>query len=161
VLHQVNFDVPFTLEGSSTPLTEAPFVFTIPYVAGTSKIIVKQSGVTKAEKVVSANSPMVTVTAPNGGETLKDQTTIQWSGSDADGNTLYYAVLYSADNGANWETLAANLTATSYTWDLAGLSGGSQYLVKVIATDGFNTGQDVSNAPFAIAGQLYLPLILR
>jgi len=34
-------------------------------------------------------------------------------------------------------------------------------LIKVVATDGINTGQDVSNAPFTIIGQLYLPLILR
>ena len=70
-------------------------------------------------------------------------------------------MLYSADNGANWETLATGLTATSYAWNLAGLSAGSQYLVKVIATDGFNTGQDVSNATFAIRGEIYLPLVLR
>jgi hypothetical protein len=70
-------------------------------------------------------------------------------------------VLYSADNGATWQTLATDLTTTSYAWDLAGVPAGSQYRVKVIATDGFNTGQDVSNAPFAVVGPLYLPLILR
>ncbi|MBI4786749.1 MAG: PD40 domain-containing protein [Chloroflexi bacterium] len=161
VLDQINFGVSFTVEGSSTPLTEAPFVFTIPYVAGTRKIVVKYNGTPQAEKLVSANAPTVTVTAPNGGETLNNQTTVQWTGSDVDGGPLYYAVLYSADNGANWETLAADLTATNYAWNLSGLPVGSQYRVKVLATDGFNTGDDVSNASFAIGWELYLPLIRR
>ena len=54
-----------------------------------------------------------------------------------------------------------NLTGTSYTWELSQLPAGTQYRVKVIATDGINTGQDVSNAPFTILGQVYLPLIMR
>lgn len=109
-----------------------------------------------------AQAPQVTIVSPNGDETLQDQATIQWTGSDGDGDTLSYAVLYSPDNGASWETLAVNLAATSYTWNLAGLPPGSQYLVKVMATDGFNTGQGVSQATFTIRGGiLYLPLTLR
>jgi len=46
-------------------------------------------------------------------------------------------------------------------WDISRLLPGTQYLIKVVATDGINTGQDVSDAPFTITGQLYLPLILR
>jgi hypothetical protein len=159
VLYQQSFDVSFDLMG--TTLTESPFVLTIPYVAGTTKIVVRQNSVAKAQKNFSANAPTVTVISPNGGERLSRQVTIQWSGSDADGDVLAYAVLFSRDNGATWETIDANITSTSYAWDVSGLAPGTQYLVKVIATDGINTGQDTSNAPFTVAGLLHLPIILK
>jgi hypothetical protein len=161
VLYQQSFDVSFDLMG--TTLTESPFVFTIPYVAGTTKIVVKQNNVPKAQKVVTSNAPTVTVISPNGGERLSRQATITWSGSDADGDALSYAVLFSQDNGATWQPIAANVTSTSYAWDVSGLASGTQYLIKVVATDGINTGQDTSDAPFTIGvnSYIYLPLILH
>jgi hypothetical protein len=41
------------------------------------------------------------------------------------------------------------------------LPAGTQYLIKVIATDGFNTGQDVSNNTFTKLGMVYLPVVLK
>ena len=159
VLYQQSFDVLFNLLG--TTLTESPFVFTIPYVAGTARIVVKQNNVPQAQKDISANAPIVTVVSPNGGEQLGGQVTISWSGSDVDGDALSYVILFSRDNGATWEPIAGDVTTTSYVWDISRLLPGTQYLIKVVATDGINTGQDVSDAPFTITGQLYLPLILR
>ena len=78
-----------------------------------------------------------------------------------DGDALSYTVLFSSDNGGSWEPIVTNLTMTSYVWNVARLQPGAQYLVKVIATDGFNTGQDVSDAPFTILGRTYLPLVLK
>jgi hypothetical protein len=90
--------------------------------------------------------------------------TIRWSGSDADGDALSYAVLISPDNGATWEPVTGDLTATRYTWDFSQLPAGANYRIKVIATDGINTGHDLSDAPFTIKAPeapIYLPLILR
>jgi hypothetical protein len=158
-LNQVAFDLSFTLEGYT--LTQAPFVFTIPYIPGTAKILVKQADLVLAEKIISANAPTVTVMFPNGSEQLSGELTIEWLGNDADGDILSYVVLVSPDTGTTWEPIAGNLTATSYTWPLSQLPAGSQYLVKIVATDGINTGQDVSDAPFAIRASTYLPLVLR
>ncbi|MDO8673835.1 MAG: fibronectin type III domain-containing protein [Dehalococcoidia bacterium] len=159
VLSEQSFDISFDREGS--PLTQAPFVFTIPYVTETAKIVIKQSGVQKAEKSVSTNSPTVLVLSPNGGEQLYGQTTIQWTGSDDDDNSLSYAVLFSNDNGDNWQTIAANLGTTSYQWNVAGLTAGNRYLIKVIATDGFNTGQDVSDSPLSVVTRVFLPIVIK
>ncbi|MBI4319214.1 MAG: PD40 domain-containing protein [Chloroflexi bacterium] len=165
VLAQRSFDVLFTVEGKgltgTITVTNAPFVLAIPYVSGTAKIAVKQGGVQIAQKMVSANAPTVTVLSPNGGERISGQTTVRWSGSDSDGDTLSYAVLYSNDNGANWETLAINVGATSYAWDVTELSAGNRYLVKVIATDGFNAAQDTSDAIFGVWDRVYLPLVVK
>jgi hypothetical protein len=159
VLYQQSFDISYSLAGYS--LTKSPFVFTIPYIPGTARIVIKYNNVALGQKVLSANTPVVTVTAPNGGELLSGPITIQWSGSDADGDAITYAVLISSDNGQTWETIAGNLVASSYRWQVPPLPAGTQYRVKVIATDGFNTGFDVSDAPFTILGRTYLPLIRK
>jgi hypothetical protein len=159
VLYQQAFDIAFVT--SSDTLTETPFVFTVPFVDGTTKIVLAHNNIPLAQKLVSANAPAVTVTSPNGGERLSGATTIQWSGSDTDGDQLAYVVLISSNQGTSWEPLAGELTMTSYTWDMSSLPPGTQYLIKVVATDGINTGQDTSNATFTILGQVYLPLIRR
>lgn len=159
ILYQQSFDVSFSLMG--TTLTESPFVFTIPYVSGTSRIVVKQNSVPKAQKNLSTSAPTVNVISPNGGERLTGQTTIQWSGIDSDGDTLSYAILFSRDNGVTWDPVAANVTGNSYTWNISGFTAGTQYLVKVIVTDGVNTGQDVSNSTLTIGSSLFLPFLAK
>jgi probable HAF family extracellular repeat protein len=158
VLYQRSFDISFSLEGGNT-LPRVALVATIPGIPDTAKIVVKQYDTPLAEKVISANTPAVTLISPNGGEQLSGTGTIHWSGSDADGDALSYTVLISPDNGATWEPIAGDLTGTSTTWDVSQLPAGESYLVKVIATDGFNTGYDLSDTPFSIKAPIYLPLI--
>jgi hypothetical protein len=159
VLHQQSFDLSFRLGFFDT--TEAGFAFSIPYVPGAARIVIKENGVPLAQRDISFNSPTVSVVAPNGGEQIIDQTTIRWSGHDDDGDALTYAILVSRDNGVNWEAVDANLTETSYVWDVSALPAGTHYRIKVVATDSVNTGQDLSDASFTIRQRAYLPLLLR
>ena len=165
LLYQQSFDVSYEFDVGSdvedSTLSQSPFVFTIPYISGTAKIIVKHNDVSLAEKVVSPNSPTVNSIEPNGGESLAGQATIHWSGSDADGDILSYVVLYSPNAGATWEIVTSDVAETSYTWDISKLVPGTEYLIKVIATDGFNTGQDVSDALLTVQREICLPIILR
>jgi hypothetical protein len=46
-------------------------------------------------------------------------------------------------------------------WDLSGLPPGSQYRVRVLATDGFHTGEDASDGPLTVIGHFYLPVVLQ
>jgi Tol biopolymer transport system component len=159
LLYQQSFDLSNTM-GSLIP-AEEPFIYTIPFISGAVTITIENNGSKLAEKVISAHAPVVNLMYPNGGESLKGQTTIQWSGSDIDGDTLSYAVLVSLDNGVTWETVSIDIDGNSYVWDSSRYPPGPQYRIKIIATDGFNTGEDISNAPFTNLGFVYLPLILR
>ncbi len=163
VLLEVPFDVEFRLDtgNESLNLDSTPFVFMIPSVAGTARIQIRYNGSTVAEKIVSHQAPVVTLGYPNGGEAIGKVVTIQWIGNDGDGDTLRYTVLMSPDNGATWEPLVGDLTTNDLSWDTTGLQPGQNYLIKVIATDGFNTGEDISDAPFSILGYTYLPITLR
>jgi hypothetical protein len=100
---------------------------------------------------VSSNSPQVTVISPNGGETWSaDGTyTISWAGSDADGDSLTYSVLYSPD-GTNWVPLGTGITETQLFVNATELAGGSGAKVRVLASDGINTSTDESDGSFTV-----------
>jgi len=120
------------------------FAEILPYHPDTARILLKHGNVVLETIVVSTNKPQVTVTFPNGGESLSGEQTIAWTATDADGDTLTYDVLYSADGGENWSAIAVGLSQNSYVWDTDGVPGTTQGLIRVLATDGVNTGQDDS-----------------
>jgi hypothetical protein len=96
--------------------------------------------------------PIVNVTFPNGSEILKVGVnyTITWEASDPDGDPLTYLLAYSRDGGDTWIPITLDLTEKSYVWDTSRLETGTNYLVKVIATDGVNIGVDISDNAFSV-----------
>lgn len=101
---------------------------------------------------VSPNAPTVTVLEPGDGQSFGAEAdlTISWNGSDADGDDLSYAVRYSADGGATWQTLIADTPDTSFTISLAMRPGGDDSLIEVEASDGFHTTAALSNGRFSV-----------
>jgi hypothetical protein len=162
VLHEHPFTMTFTLMGAITPtLEEAPFAFAMPFISGTSEFELQHEGQTLVTRTVSANAPTVKVLSPNGGEVVTSSVTVEWTANDADADALRYAALLSTDNGTTWSTTAVGLTTTVQTVHISTLPPGNSNLVKVIATDGVNTAQDISDDPFTIIAEVYLPLVLR
>jgi hypothetical protein len=62
----------------------------------------------------SANSPVVDVVYPNGGESLFGREVFSWTASDADNDPLTFDVYISYDSGASWDLLAVNTAATHF-----------------------------------------------
>ena len=77
---------------------------------------------------------------------------LEWLASDRDRDALVYSVQYSHDNGATWETLTADYPRESLEVNPEKLRGsdGSQGLIRVIASDGFLTASDTSDATFTV-----------
>jgi alpha-tubulin suppressor-like RCC1 family protein len=163
ILFEQSFDISFELDMGNANITidETPFVIRIPNVQNVTKIQIMKETSQLAEKVVSPNAPAVNVISPNGGESYSDKIHIHWSGNDLDGDSLTYSVLISADNGMNWEPVVGNLSITNMEIQVQNFSTGSQYLVKITATDGFNTSNDVSDKVFTIQKGIFLPLVTR
>jgi putative cell wall-binding protein len=132
--------------------TVVPFVLRIPDVPGTAKIVLSKGGATLAERQFSANTPVVKVLSPNGGETLTvDETaTIQWDASDSDGGDLVATVQLSQDGGANWQTLAMDVSGGSLEFVPTKGDVAENAKVRVMVSDGVNTGIDASDATFTI-----------
>ena len=96
--------------------------------------------------------------AAGGRRTDHDQLTIRWTASDPDAaDRLLYTVQYSHNNGAGWHTVATNYAGLPNGGgaltlnDLGSLPGGgaNQSLIRVLASDGYNTGIAVSQ-PFTV-----------
>ncbi|MBI1879188.1 MAG: hypothetical protein HYR94_13375 [Chloroflexi bacterium] len=123
----------------------------LPYPSGVTRIVLKKGSQELAVRSVSAHAPVVTVLSPNGGENwaASGNQTITWNGSDVDGDSLTYSVLYSPD-GSNWVPVGAAITGTQLLVNVAELAGGSGAKIRVLATDGVNTSSDDSNAPFTV-----------
>lgn len=100
---------------------------------------------------VSSAAPVINTLSPNGGENFTDALPISWSASDLDGDELRYTVLYSGDNGASWQVLAAGVQTTTHIADSTLLPGSAgQSLVKIMATDGLNFASRQSAAGFTL-----------
>ncbi len=129
-----------------------PFIFNMPYVNGTKFVQIHNStGFLLDEKAITDHTPTVDVMFPNGGEELVigSNCTIAWEAHDADGDNMHFLIAYSPDEGDTWVPVVSELNQTSFVWNTSMLSAGTTYLIKVTATDGFNTGEDQSNSPFA------------
>lgn len=119
----------------------------VPFMAGTARVEITHPGTGKLawSYVVSSNAPVVTNVQLLGAVSpITGTVTIQWSASDADGDSLSYDVLYSPDNGVSWRAVRMNLNTTSTEVDTNLLPGSLQGRFKVIANDGIRQGEGVS-----------------
>ena len=141
------FDVSYGFGDSTTPMTTAPFALTVPFAPGAQKIVLKHGDAVVASRTVTNNAPTVSVSLSGGGIVK----TVNWTAYDPDaGDTLSYSVLYSADNKGSWYAVATDLTATTFGLDTAQLPGGTNVYVRVLASDGVNTGQGDAG-PFVVS----------
>lgn len=148
----------------TTPPDEiASFNENMPNLAGMRHIVLRHGTQELDRLTVSSAAPTVTVLQPNGGEVWSGTEEIQWTGADTDPGdaaNLSYSILYSADNKQTWRTLETMYSQTSLQVHTSNLPGGTQCYVRVMVTDGINTGQDDSNAAFSSVGNPPSALIL-
>ncbi len=120
----------------------------VAFVAGTRQVqIVRLSdGSVLASASTGANPPSVGSVALSGAPyPVSGIVTLGWIASDGDKLPLTFDVWYSHDNGATFDPLQTNLTATSTKIDTSGLGGGKG-VFRVIASDGVQTASADSPA---------------
>jgi hypothetical protein len=148
---------PFTatfIPDPEEPVNTVYFNFSLPYIQGVTggpEIITKIElapyapiGLAPTAALDTINVapivPTVGITNPTtAGATLNGAQTLTWTPSNtASGDT--FTVMFSSDAGANWITLAANLSGvTTLAVDTTTLPNTIQGMFRVIGTDGFNT----------------------
>lgn len=142
----------FSSETTSNPM---PFSLAVPALNDTSRMLIEYNGTVLAERIVTPNPPNVHLTTPNGGEMFRhgDVINVRWDAFDSDieGEPLTYTVLISEDLGATWVSLDFDFAEQEFSFVAPPNVLTSSALIKVIASDGVNTGEDVSDLPFTIA----------
>jgi len=133
------------------------FVNYIPLVDGLQKggrIELRGAGKTLDSTTISQGTPTVTVLTPKEGDqwSLRAKAIISWTAKDPDGDPMLFTVQYSPDAGNRWIPLASGITDTSLVVDPNKIPGTLKQtaLVRVLASDGFNTGEGLS-------GLFYVP----
>ena len=161
VLSKSGFDISFyQSDPNGGPTDEMGFVYRIEWREGVKRIELQdKSGKVLASRDVSENKPEVKVIYPNGGEVFTQGKIIKikWQASDKDGDALTYSLSLSKDNGKTWLPVDIDIKNNEYEINSLRLRPGD-YLVKVRATDGVNTGEDVSDGTFEIRLARKFPL---
>ena len=143
--------IPFTPNvGTENDSDTGSFLILVPADVAIQKLQVLHGTNTLATLAASAHPPTIQILSPNGGEILSDPVTLSWNGSDLDGDALTYTVQYSPDDGATWSTLGFDRAATAMTIPLQDLASSNTGRMRVIASDGFRTATDESDAPFTV-----------
>jgi hypothetical protein len=161
VLDQHCFVPNFMNGDGATMTTLASFGFPMLWNPATVRIELRNGATVLAARDVSPNAPVVNLTSPNGGQSFAANANIPiaWTASDADQDALTYSLLYSPDGGTSWVPIADGLTTASYSLPAAVVAGSPTAIIRVIASDGANTGQDQSDAAFSVSKkppQLYI-----
>jgi TolB protein len=146
---QVDYCFLLTFQEHKTgePLASEAFTVRIPMPAGTTRVSLGE-GFNELDSLdASPAAPDVAVTQPD--HTWSGEETIEWSASDADGDPLQFAVMYSPDGGETWLPLAVDTTGHSFSFDTSVLDG-DQVLIRVLASDGLNT-TTVTTGPVSVS----------
>lgn len=116
------------------------FTVSLPWNAAGAKIRVSCGGTTLLTQPRSPNNPTVDFVGLANGATLSGTAAVSWAGNDLDGPDLAYQLQLSLDGGATWEPLMPLSLDTSFNLDTVLLPSGAGAQLRVMVTDGFNTG---------------------
>ncbi|HLG15148.1 MAG TPA: Ig-like domain-containing protein [Blastocatellia bacterium] len=151
------------------------YTWTVPAMASTTsariRVLARDLACNLGQDNSDANStittdttpPPVTVTTPNGGETLLAGSSyvIAWTASDNVAITSQ-DVLLSTDGGATFSPFVTGLagSARQYSWTVSNIVFNQTCRIKVVARDAAgNSGSDISNANFTISDDLTPPQV--
>ncbi len=107
---------------------------------------------------ITNERPVVTLTAPTGGEVWTGLQEITWTASDPEGEEVTISIFYSSDSGTTWQGEAFNSANDgTHPFDTTFLSDGSRYRVRIVASDGARTAEAASTEDFIINNSGNLP----
>ena len=134
------FTMDFLNPSSFEPVDEDSFSVRIPAPAGATRIALTHDGQELAAVQGSASAPQLDITSPHTGDRWDGGTqAVRWNSSDADGDARTYAVHYSPDGGGVWLPLDIDMQQTQLDVDPSKIEGGDAVMIRVLASDGFNT----------------------
>jgi len=129
--------------GEYTGQGEESWLFEVPALSNTEVIELYWDHELVASRERTANAPDVTITSPEPGETLDENTLVSWSASDTDGDPLLATALFSHDDGESYLPMTVMTTTTTVPFVTAGKPSGQQAAIIVNVTDGMNTSKAV------------------
>lgn len=116
------------------------FSLMLPQADGATRIVLLHNDQILDTRAASAHLPQVNITSHADGATLDgSNTTVQWSATDGDNDSLTATIQYSTDDGTTWQTLITAWPNSSYKLDLPTLARADSAILRVLVSDGFHT----------------------
>ena len=153
--------IPFTPDDYAVEEDDDPagdFLIPVPVTTALRQVQIWDTvnNVLLANIIGSTNTPTVSgvsLASTNGGPfNGSGPLELSWFGSDADPNAnLTYLVQYSPDNGASWQTLELDWPGQSSEIDTGNLDASTHAMIRVFASDGFNTSDPAYSSAFTIS----------
>jgi len=135
------FDIPGPKGLPPAHFNSAEFAGAMKFPTGTTKFQILNGSTVIRELPVSANTPVVSGITMSGGSIFNGPTSIRWTGTDGDGDKLYYSIEYNPDvtkTTTDFEPIITFITGTQWTEDFSKIAGGDHAKLRIIATDGIN-----------------------
>jgi hypothetical protein len=127
------------------------FYEALPWYPETARIQVWRGASQLAERAVSQHPPTVELLSPQGGDAWSSdgEYVIEWLAGDEDGDSLWFDIAFSRDDGTTWDIVATRLEDTRLEIRGDQFPGTEGAMVRVFASDGVLTSQATSG-PFNI-----------
>lgn len=151
ILLAANGFTPSFIDVEGEPVEFVSFDFILPAPTESCAIELTRNGVVVDRRELSRHTPLVTLLSPNGGEVWDGQEIANWEATDGDNDDLTFTLQYSPDDGTTWLPVASGISGDEYAVNTAGLPGSIEARLRVLASDGANTGEDVSDDVFTVA----------
>jgi Viral BACON domain len=147
---------PFTTIAASVPAADGKYTWNVPDITQ-SNCVIRISELDGDPLMLSApfiigsgEGGTLTVVSPNGGENLKQGSTvgIKWTSTEV---TAKIRIRYSWNNGTDWIMIADNLVDDgAWDWKVPSDVSSSSCLVRINAINSSGLPYDVSNSKFSI-----------
>jgi hypothetical protein len=121
-----------------------------PAFQNVSKMVLLKDGKSIKQIHCSTHAPDIKIHSPNRDIDIETSYNLTWDGYDMDDDKLTYELDYSPDNGIRWFPFAVNVSDARYLLESEYFPGSDSMLIKVIASDGFLTSEDVTDHFFRI-----------
>jgi hypothetical protein len=100
-------------------------------------------------------APEIRLLSPQAGGVYMDETTIEWLGGDADGDSVSIELSYRPNPSMGWVPFASGIANTgSFAWNTVLMPNGTGFWLKSGISDGVLSGAD-SSGPFGIDNPRY------
>jgi hypothetical protein len=130
------------------------FAELIPVQAGAAEIAVFSGNTELEVSPLGGSAPVVNLTpgAPFRAQGAPSAPVFSWTVTDGDSSGHTFWVQLSLDGGTTWQNIAPRYTRNSITVDPKQFGGSSNATLRVLASDGVNTGSAVAG-PFSMQEQ--------
>jgi hypothetical protein len=124
------------------------FVHFVPFDPQARRVQLVRGATVYGERIVTAHSPTLQIGAPVV-DPVAQTVKLNWTAGDADGDTIYFFIHYSPDNGVHWNAYSLNYRSSSITLDTRRWPASVQGRLRVTVSDGVNTTFAITD-PFVI-----------